>query len=286
MVAAAILILAVPDLFAANPSGDLRVEIIAAYNLVVDSNVESPSTYAPRSAYMSAKIHNDGTNDLTGVYAYIGNYIDGVTDTPGIYPSRAHLSLVGPLPGNEFALTHEGGSAGTADATRYLGTIAAGEYVTVYWLISYPNLDVGGNAVWGPSVKPEDDLWLEYDIWATADDAGSPLTAEDTRKVTMRNEISAAANKIFPNGANKVPDAYKELLEKYNPAWTNLYSDGTPGTRIWTEGIWYDLGNVGEGFDNDGDLVPDRNAWMQPVGDRRVLIPARSVLCAPMRWWL
>ncbi|HEX5690238.1 MAG TPA: hypothetical protein VFX76_09560, partial [Roseiflexaceae bacterium] len=33
------------------------------------------------------------------------------------------------------------------------------------------------------------------------------------------------------------------------------------------QGIWYDLGNVGAGFDNDGDLVPDRNAWLQPVGD-------------------
>ena len=27
------------------------------------------------------------------------------------------------------------------------------------------------------------------------------------------------------------------------------------------------MGNIGAGFDNDGDLVPDRNAWMQPVGD-------------------
>jgi len=103
---------------AANPDGSLRVEVIAAYNLVVDSNVETPATYAPRSAYMGATFHNDGTNDLTDVFAYIGNYVDGTNDTPGIYPSRAHAPLVGPLPGNEFALTHEGGSAGTSDATR------------------------------------------------------------------------------------------------------------------------------------------------------------------------
>lgn len=252
----------VGSVFAANPSGDLRIEIMSAYNFVVDSNVESPSTYAPRSAYLGAKIYNDGTNDLTDVYAYIGNFTNS---TPGIYPARTHMTLAAP-PGG-FSLIHEGGSAGTMDATRYMGTIPAGGYVAVYWLVSYPNLDVNGDAVWGPSVKPDDDLWLEYYVWATANDAGSPAAADVKRTITMRNEISAAANKIFPNGANKVPDAYKALLEKYDPAWTNMYSDGTPGTRIWTEGIWYDLGNVGAGFDNDGDLVPDKNAWMQPVGD-------------------
>lgn len=259
----------VMPVFAGNPDGDLRIEIMSAYNLVVDSNVESPSTYAPRSAYLGAKIYNDGSNDLTDVYAYIGDFTNS---TPGIYPARNHMTLAAP-PGG-FSLTHEGGSAGTTDATRYLGTIPAGGYVAVYWLVSYPNLDENGKAVWGPSVKPDDDLWLEYYIWATADDAGTPVEADIKRKITMRNEISAAANKIYPNGANKVPDAYKELLEKYDPAWTNLYSDGTPGTRIWTEGVWYDLGNVGDGFDNDGDLVPDKNAWMQPVGDPSVFDPA------------
>ncbi|OVE75624.1 hypothetical protein BVX97_04360, partial [bacterium E08(2017)] len=135
-------------------------------------------------------------------------------------------------------------------------------------------LDEAGNAVHGPSVKPDDDLWLEYWIWAEGNDGVTPVAADVKRKVTMRNEISAAANKIFPNGANKVPDQYKQILEQYDPAWTNVYSDGTPGTRIWTEGIWYDLGNVGAGFDNDGDLVPDKNAWMQPVGDPSIFDPA------------
>src|SRR3712207_9002003 len=47
-------------------------------------------------------------------------------------------------------------------------------------------------------IKPDDDLWLEYDIWATASDGGTPLTDSVTRQATMRNEISAAANKIWP----------------------------------------------------------------------------------------
>jgi hypothetical protein len=118
--------------------GGLRVEVIAAYNLVVDSNVESPSTYAPRSAYLGAKFYNDGSNTLNDVFAFIGNEAAG---TPGIYPARAHPPLVGPLPGSAFALTHEAGALGTADATRFLGSIAPGEHITVYWLISYPNLD-------------------------------------------------------------------------------------------------------------------------------------------------
>ncbi|MGD9781850.1 MAG: hypothetical protein AB7V14_06825 [Kiritimatiellia bacterium] len=59
----------------------LRIEMIAAYNLVVDSNVESPSTYAPRAAYLGATDHNDGTNALTDVWAYIGDFTNG---TPGV----------------------------------------------------------------------------------------------------------------------------------------------------------------------------------------------------------
>ena len=99
----------------ANPDGDLRVEIVTAYNLVVDSNAESPSTYAPKSAYIGAKFCNDGTEPLTNVWAYIGDLDAG---TPGTYPSRTHAPLVGPLPGGKFALTHEGGTMGANDATR------------------------------------------------------------------------------------------------------------------------------------------------------------------------
>ncbi len=254
-----------------NPAGDLRVEIVTAYNLVVDSNAESPSTYAPKSAYIGAKFCNDGAEPLTNVWAYIGDLDAG---TPGTYPSRTHAPLVGPLPGGKFALTHEGGTMGATDATRYVGTIEPGECITVYWLVSYPQLDANGDAVWGPSVKPDDDLWLEYDVWATARDGAAYLQADDSRTLTCRNEISAMANKIWPNGANKVPQEYKDLLQQYAPLWTNTSATAEPGAILRTEGIWYDLGNVGDGFDNDGDLVPDRNAWLQPVGDPDLFDPS------------
>ncbi len=256
---------------AGNPDGDLRVEIVTAYNLVVDSNAESPSTYAPKSAYIGAKFCNDGTAPLTNVWAYIGDLAAG---TPGTYPSRAHPGLVGPLPGGEFALTHEGGTMGATDATRYVGTIDPGECVTVYWLVSYPQLDENGDAVWGPSVKPDDDLWMEYDVWATAQQGAAYYQADDSQTLTCRNEISAMANKIWPNGANKVPQEYQDLLQQYVPLWTNTSAVAEPGAVLRTEGIWYDLGNVGDGFDNDGDLVPDRNAWLQPVGDPDIFDPS------------
>lgn len=255
--------------WAANPAGDLRIEVITAYNLVVDSNVESPSSYAPRAAYLGAIFYNDGAGDMTNVFAYIGNYVDGTNDTPGVYPTNFHSAypiIFGPLSG-AFALTHEGGASGTADATRYLGTIPAGGSVAVYWLISYPNKDIFGKAVWGPSIKPDDDLRLQYDVWCRSMSGSTSLTATVTRDVYMRNEISSAANKIFPNSANKVPQQYLDLIRQYTPLWTNTPSDGTVGTRVITQGFWYDLGNVGDGFDNNGDLVPDRNAWLQPVGD-------------------
>jgi uncharacterized repeat protein (TIGR01451 family)/fimbrial isopeptide formation D2 family protein len=248
----------------------LRVVVVAAYNLVVDSNVESPSSFSPRSAFLGAKFYNDGATDLTNVFAYIGDYRGGMGDTPGLYPTNRHPAyptIVGPLAGGYFSLTHEGGQAGRADATRYIGTIPAGGCVVAYWLISYPLKDVNGKAVWGPSVKPSDDLTLDYDIWITGLREGTPVTADVTRRLTLRNEISAMANKIYPNSANKVPAEYMQLLDKYAPSWTNEYQDGSPGTRVVTEGVWYDLGNVGAGFDNNGDLVPDRNAWLQPVGD-------------------
>src|SRR5581483_11773490 len=168
-----------------------------------------------------------------------------------------------------FALVHEGGSAGLRDATRVIDRILAGKCVTQYWLVSYPRLDANGTTV-TRGVKPDDDLWLNYDIWAAANDAGTIRRADVTKTVYMRNEISAAANKIWPNGDNKVPDIYKTAIAQA-AGWATFTPSGSnaayPGELVTTQGIWYDLGNVGAGFDNNGDLVPDKNAWLQPIGD-------------------
>ena len=286
-------------LYAANPDGDLRIEINTAYNLVVDSNVESPSTYAPESFYIGAQFCNDGANDLTDVIAYVGDFDEaGSNHTPGTYPARAtgdgssaldpfdtgrtfdeaHPHLAG-TPG-VYRFTHEGSSV---DTTRLIGTIPAGECVAQYWLVSYPrrgNLNTTGDnlgdAVWGETRLYEDDLWLAYDVWATADDGGSDLTANQTQVASMRNEISAMANKIWPNGDNKVPEVYKQAIDEFL-GWDTFAESGNnaayPGETIRLEGVWYDLGNVNHGFDNDGDFVPDQNGWMQPVGNAAIYNP-------------
>ena len=248
----------------------LRVEVTTAYNAIVDSNVGTPASYAPSSFYLSARVWNDGSTPMENVVVRVGDFDAG---TPGIYPSRAHPGLTGPLAGGQFALTHEGGSSGAADATRNLGTIAPGSYKPVYWLVSYPSLDINENPVTG-GAKPDDDLFLYYDVWATGTANSTTYNVDRTRRIFMRSCISAMANKIFPNTANKVPQEYKDLLDRFEPAWADFPEDGSPGTSIVTEGVWYDLGNVNKGFDNDGDLVPDQNAWLQPVGDPSLFDPA------------
>ncbi len=232
--------------------------MISGYNLVVDSNVSTPNSSAPRAAFLSAKFWNDGATAITNLNACIGNFTN---NTPGVFPVRAHPPLAG-----TFSLSPVGGAAGVADAARYLPRIEPGSYVAVYWLVTYPVLDSAGTPVTGGS-KPDDDLWMNFDIWATAQEGSTMRTAAVRRTVTTRSMISAMANKIFPNSANKVPQEYQDLMNKYAPAWTNSPEDGSPGTTILTEGVWYDLGNVSGGYDGDGDLVPDQNAWLQPVGD-------------------
>jgi hypothetical protein len=119
-------------------------------------------------------------------------------------------------------------------------------------------------------VKPEDDLWLPYFFWGTSTSGATTTTSYRWNAVTMRNEISAMANKIWPNGDNKVPDEYVQAIAEL-VGWDTLTPNGTsnvyPGETVISQGIWYDLGNVGAGFDNNGDFVPDRNAWLQPIGD-------------------
>ena len=249
-------------------AGNLRVEIVAAYNLVVDSNVTSPSTYAPSVATVFGRFCNTGDADLTNVVAYIGNYTDTSTFAPGIYPARrsSDPAFIAQHPAlantGNYAFTHIGGQLGTSDARRFIGTLAPGQCKVQYWHFTYPQCEnqgppwvpdpppCAGDPVWGNSIKPYDDLWLQFDMWATSAEGS---TDNETWTMTMRNEISAMANKIKPN-----PDGQ----------WFNTKSDIVEaGGLITTNGILYELGVINQGFDNDLDFVPDYNAWLQPIGD-------------------
>lgn len=243
--------------------GDLTVEVLAGHNLVVDSNVLAPSTYAPSAATVAGRFCNSGSSTLTDVQGFIGNYTgDLSSSTPGFYPRRnttdpgfasQHPHLV--APGGYYAFEHVGGQIGAADASRFIGDLAPGECSVQYWHFTYPRRsnpnNTGPEPVWGQTNVVTDDLWLELDIWGS--DSSSITGADQSWTMTMRSEISAMANKIEPNP---------------NGVWFNTNANiVAPGDVITSNGILYELGNINKGFDNDGDFVPDYNAWMQPVGD-------------------
>jgi len=253
---------------ALNPSGDLRIEALNAPNFVVDSNIETPATYGPKAVHLGAHFCNDGANDLTDVVVNIGNYIGSPSNsTPGTYPVETVDEVAnGWLYNGDFSLTH--GTSNLSEATRLINAIPAGTCVTQYWMITYPQLDAGGNAVFGENKVFADDLVLDYDFWATANDGGISLTADQTYSATMRRELSAAANKIWPNTTSKVPTEYLDAIEEVLGWRPTTGSESTIAGNIGTvSGIWYDFGVVNQGFDNNGDLIPDYNAWAQPVGD-------------------
>ncbi len=251
--------------------GVLTVEISAGYNLVVDSNVSSPSTYGPAVATVAGTFCNNGDEALTDVYGYIGDYTGSGTylGTPGTYPTRSsdsggpfddqHPHLAG---SGTYAFQHLGGGLGTDDAIRYIGALNPGECRVQYWHFKYPQCENSGGAfnppmceagtdpVWGVTRDPNDDLWLTFDIWGASAEGS---TGSVSHTMTMRNEISAMANKIEPNPLG---------------SWFNTNANTVrPGDVITSNGVRYELGNINKGFDNDGDYVYDYNAWMQPIGD-------------------
>ncbi len=239
----------------AGAAGDLSVEIIAAPNLIVDSNVLSTSTAQPIVATVIGKFCNtSAANNLTNVTANIGDFTGG---TPGVYPVKSNVTIGSTTYDGDYSFQHLGG---TADATRFIGNLAPGECNYQYWSFTYPKTATSGGSTipaWGDSVKPDDDLSLNFDIWASGYNSGTTLTdvTNQSHTMTMRNEISAMANKIKPNG---------------NPGgvWFNTdTSSVNPGDTITTNGILYRLGNINQGFDNNNDGVPDYNAWLQPFGN-------------------
>ncbi|MCA9168668.1 MAG: hypothetical protein KDB23_13430 [Planctomycetales bacterium] len=235
-------------------AGDLDVVVDTAPNFIVDSNLKA----GPTAAYIAATLTNTGTDTLSDVVAYIGDFTGaGVTGgTPGVYPQETDPSYAGDL-----SLQHEGGAL---DAVRYIDTLAPGESVTQYWLVSYPWYDTAGQPTYGAHANNLDDLVLDYDVWAQAvDPIDGPLTTVIAQTATMREEISAMANKIWPNTTSKVPDEYLNAFEE-QLGWR---PDQVAPAIARTEGVWYDFGRVNQGFDADASLIPDYDSWSQPVGD-------------------
>ncbi len=235
--------------------GDLSIRLIGAPNLAVDSN--DPST-GPRSAYVGVEVCNLGSDDLTNLIIQVGDFAN---DTPGEYPLR---TVVESNYSGTFSFEHAN-DCDELDAYREMDVLMAGECFTQYWLIEYPLVDDSGNSVAGANTI-DDDLYLEWDVWASADDNGTALAVNDTYRSYMRSMLSASANKAWPNGTGKVPEEYLQIFED-SLGWRPDTTNQIAGCLFTLEGIWYDLGNINKGFDNDGDLVPDYNVFLQPVGN-------------------
>ena len=116
---------------------DIEVTIFAAPNLVVDSNVLSPSTQAPEVATIAARFCNTSGSTINDLVGYIGDYNSGTpaNSTPGIYPSKTDVTIGGQLYSGTYSFTHLGG---TVDGARLMGPIGAGECRFQYWSFSYP----------------------------------------------------------------------------------------------------------------------------------------------------
>ncbi|NNC88897.1 MAG: hypothetical protein HKN82_10615, partial [Akkermansiaceae bacterium] len=256
----------------------IDVEIVAGDNIIVDSNVLSPSTYAPETFTVQVTYCNNTAAPINDVYAHIGNIDDGgaTAATPGTYPVRdsdadaafqaesPHLANTG-----DYFITH---AAVQADTTRYIGTLNPGQCVTLYWMMCYPKLsNTGTEPVWGESRLDNDDLWLELDAWASQLDAGTinpgNSVGEDTHEVTMRRSIGAMANKVSgPTGAVwTVTDLNGNPLDAGTPA--------KPGQVIKVCGTGFNLGVDNKGYDSDGNFAPDYAVWLQPVGDKNLYDP-------------
>jgi hypothetical protein len=244
-----------PRAIEAASSGGLVVTILSAPNLVVDSNALAPSTYSPKAATIAGKFCNtNASTTLTNVMGYIGNFNNGSGSTPGLYPSRTNLNSIYSWASNSdiYSLTHIGGSLGLLDASRYIGTLAPGECKYQYWHFTYPLVNPAHDSpVWGVTNTPDDDLSLRFDVWGTS--PNTTVKADTFFTVTMRNEISAMANKIEPNPSGQ---------------WFNSNASVVlPGELITSNGILYTFGTINQGFDADNNFIPDYDAWMQPIGD-------------------
>ncbi len=108
-------------------AGNLSVEIISAYNLVVDSNVLSPSSYMPEVATVIGKFCNSGDTSITNVYGYIGDFTHG---TPGVYPVETNPIRDTLTYKGDYSFTHLGGAS---DASRRV----------VIWIPENVNINIG-----------------------------------------------------------------------------------------------------------------------------------------------
>jgi uncharacterized repeat protein (TIGR01451 family) len=238
--------------------GTIVLTDLTAPNIIGDSNVtarpeDGPDAFMIATEYCNTNAHpiydvttNVGTWGGTPTTSTAGEFEDTVVPV-GLYSYAGTFDLdMVPGLGNP--------------ETRYLGKVDQGECIIINTIVSYDVVDADINPVWGASNSNTDDLVYDFDYWVTWVDPGVDGvigTADDvddavdgTDSVTVRNEITAAANKIETSTVTVEPDATVAVGE--------------------TVSITYDgvnFGLVNQGFDADGDGNPDYDIWFQAIGE-------------------
>ena len=245
-------ILALALTFMAVPAfGQLEFRDLTAPNLIGDSNVESGAGEGPDAFSIGAQACNIGGNPLRDLFAFVG---DGTT--PGVFPVTV-------ASGDDFSGSFAIAVMPGENPTRFEGKnqLAPGQCLTFYYQVEYPVVDAMGNAVWGKSNTPADDLALNFTIWGSATDTVTSTVFIDSLPdtVTVRNEITANPNKIQPNPGG---------FTTFSPD-DGMGGPGTiaPGEFITVTFNNVTLGNPNQGFDADMDGNPDVDAWFQPIGE-------------------
>ncbi|MEL6592517.1 MAG: hypothetical protein AAFQ68_20630, partial [Bacteroidota bacterium] len=244
---------------AANPDGDLEIQLLNGSNLVVD-----PSSEGPELVYLGATITNRGDNDLENLFVNIGDFSQKLA---GTYPARTHSGLVG-----SFSLQHIDAGTEANDASRYINRLAAGESLTLYWLVAYPRQDDQGKWV-SQEEGIDDDLWLSYDVWAQADDAGTLLEANTEQQLYFRETPRQSASRSLAAQDASIPAQYQDMLASVE-SWDDQQSSTVyPGQTVRVA-VWHQLSQVSAGYDSDANYSPDFNSALQPVGSLQGFDPA------------
>ena len=136
------------------------------------------------------------TNSDDGILSNSLRVIDGRVDFNGDNVVNTNDDAPGPPAIIDGYVDVNGDGAITAadDGT------AGGECRNLYWQAAYQTLDAFGQATWGDLGDIGDDLRYYWTVWGTANLSGITRTVSMTDSARVRNEISAMANRIQPNG--------------------------------------------------------------------------------------
>ena len=189
-------------------AGGLDVFICAGPYALVDHN--KPGEEGPMVLTFCVGVTNTSGSTCELIDVYIG---DGVT--PGTFPlgtdATTSLSILG----------------GVGEAHRFIPSLADGETKWLMWQVEYPATF---------------DETYDLHVWAKSQD--SNCDGSDSRQITTRASLTAAANKVLGTVTVNPPGGVVSA-----------------GNIVEVTITGFQFGQIGDGFGNEED------AWLQPMGN-------------------